>query len=244
MSRALPLYSVHAVNTAPDSENKIHDDRVAAEYGFRGGLVPGVTIYGYMTVPIVELAPRWLEHGSIQVRFVQPVYDGDVVIVRGLVNDDGSIRVTAEREDGAVFANGTASLNRTAEPPAGPELIALPVERPEATRETIVSGAPLGTVTDRLDALEPRRLLQFSNEVLVRNFKLGPWIHVSSEVNNWSAAQSGEEIRAHARVHDCFHRKGHEFIVADVALIANRRRLVQTVRHTAIYRIANARTPN
>lgn len=28
-----------AVNTAPDSENRIHDDAVAISYGFRGGLV-------------------------------------------------------------------------------------------------------------------------------------------------------------------------------------------------------------
>jgi acyl dehydratase len=91
VSRSLPLYRVRAVNTAPDSENKIHDDRVAAEYGFRGGLVPGVTVYGYMTVPLVEFAPEWLERGWMKVRFLEPFYHGDEVIVRAEVADDGSI---------------------------------------------------------------------------------------------------------------------------------------------------------
>ena len=39
---------VVARNDAEASENRIHDDRVAAEYGFRGGLVPGVTVYAYL----------------------------------------------------------------------------------------------------------------------------------------------------------------------------------------------------
>ena len=29
-----------ALNTAPDSENQIHSDELAKEYGFKGGLVP------------------------------------------------------------------------------------------------------------------------------------------------------------------------------------------------------------
>jgi len=40
----LPGYRVKARNTSTSSENKIHDDAVARAYGFRGGLVPGVTL--------------------------------------------------------------------------------------------------------------------------------------------------------------------------------------------------------
>ena len=42
MLEALPEYRVKARNTSADSENKIHDDAVARQYGFRGALVPGV----------------------------------------------------------------------------------------------------------------------------------------------------------------------------------------------------------
>ena len=53
LAMALPL-RIRAVNTAADSENKIHNDAIAAEYGFRGGLVPGVTVYGYMAAAAIE----------------------------------------------------------------------------------------------------------------------------------------------------------------------------------------------
>jgi hypothetical protein len=39
---------LRARNTATRSENKMHDDAVAASYGFAGGLVPGVDVYAYL----------------------------------------------------------------------------------------------------------------------------------------------------------------------------------------------------
>jgi len=87
-------YRVRARNTAVESENKIHDDSVAAGYGFRGGLVPGVTVYAYMTVPIVErFGLDWVERGSMQVKFHQPFYDGEEVSVQAEVNE-GAVRST------------------------------------------------------------------------------------------------------------------------------------------------------
>lgn len=239
MSRLLPVYRLRAVNTAPDSENKMHDDSVAAQYGFRGGLVPGITVYGYMMKPVVEHAPEWLEHGSMKVRFLEPFYDGDPVVVRAENADDGSIRIVAYREDGPVCATGTASIVHSIVPE--PRIIPeqpLPNERPLPGRDSVLPGALLGTVVEQIDTTAPERLLRFSNEVLMRNFKLGPWIHVGSEVNNWSAARVGDEISARGRIHDRFDRKGHEFVVADVMLLAGGGGLVQTVRHTAIYRLA------
>ena len=42
---SLPLWTGVAQNDATDSGNEIHDDRVARQYGFEGGLVPGITVY-------------------------------------------------------------------------------------------------------------------------------------------------------------------------------------------------------
>src|SRR5580700_10392335 len=91
---------VRAVNTAADSENQIHDDRVAAAYGFRGGLVPGVTVYGYMTpAAVYGLGRVWLERGAISVRFLAPFYQGDTVVTRYIAGE--GLSITAEREDGS-----------------------------------------------------------------------------------------------------------------------------------------------
>ena len=236
MSRSLPLYRVRAVNTAPDSENEIHDDRVAAQYGFRGGLVPGITVYGYMTVPVVQFDPAWFDHGSMQVRFREPVYDSDAVIVRAEAADDGSIQVVAEREDGAIYATGTAHIAHAETKPDLLPVKDLPRVRPVPGRDNLIAGAALGTIVETLDVVEPERLLKLSNHILMRNFELGPWIHAASEVTNWSAPLVGDEMAARGRICDRFDRKGHEFVVVDVMLIANSERLVQTVRHTAIYR--------
>jgi hypothetical protein len=237
---ALPVHRVRAVNTAPESENKIHDDRVAAQYGFRGGLVPGVTVYGYMTAPVIEAAPEWLERGTMQVRLLEPFYDGDEVIVKAQANHDGSIAVTAERNDGTLCAKGTAGLGSIAEaPPAAIPEAPLPQfdQRPAPSSESVMPGALLGTVRATLESADPAKVLQFSNDILVQNFRLGPWIHVSSELRNWSAGYSGDQVSAHGRVHERFDRKGHEFVVADVMLIGDGGRLLQTVRHTAIYKL-------
>jgi len=262
-------YRVHARNTSADSENKIHDDATAASYGFRGGLVPGVTVYAYMTVPLVErFGLDWLERGSMQVKFHQPFYDGEEVIVRGEADTSAepiTVAVTAGREDGTACATALATVNdrsawlgeaRLEDYPVAP----LPPidERQIPSRGSLVPGTVVGTLTETLSlpdtttlsnlderlaiysgaraAAHPFTLLALANQILVRNYKLGPWIHTSSDLINWSGARDGDEISVRGRVADCFERKGHEFVVLDLLLIADRTRVVQQVRHTAIYR--------
>ncbi len=237
-------YRVQARNTATASENRIHDDATAARYGFRGGLVPGVAVYGYMTVPVVEQFGRaWLEGGTMQVRFFQPVYNGDEVIVKAVADASATLSLTVERDDATVCARGTATINapdvepRLADFPTAP----LPADdvRPVAARDAFVIGAALGTLRTTLDLKDKPHtvaLLELSNHLLMRNFELGPWIHAASELTNYSAADDGEMIEARGRIVDCFERKGHEFVVLDVLLVAGGTRIVQRVRHTAIYR--------
>jgi hypothetical protein len=173
---------------------------------------------------------------------IEPVYDGEEVLVRAQSEDDGSIAVTAEREDGTICARGVASMRDTAleRPPQLPKRPLCSMEhRPSPSRENLIPGELLGTVVEALDLSGWRpyseRILQYSNEVLARNFRLGPWMHTSSEIDNWGLACEGDDISACSRVRDRFDRKGHEFIVIDVTLAVGER-LIQTVRHTAIYK--------
>jgi len=237
-------YHVRARNTATASENRIHDDATAARYGFRGGLVPGVAVYGYMTVPVIEQFGRaWLEGVAMQVRFFQPVYDGDEVIVKAVADASATLSLIVERDGEEVCARGAATINapdvepRLADYPAAP----LPADdaRPVAARDAFVIGAALGTLRTTLDLKDKPHtvaLLELSNHLLMRNFELGPWIHAASELVNYSAVDDGEMIEARGRIVDCFERKGHEFVVLDVLLVAGGTRIVQQVRHTAIYR--------
>jgi acyl dehydratase len=265
----LAVYRVRARNTSADSDNKIHDDAVAATYGFRGGLVPGVAVYAYMTVPLASrFGLAWLERGSMQVRFHQPFYEGDEVVVRAEIGGDPAaqqISITAGREDDVACATAFATIGDLTAWLGEPRLedypeAALPAfeERPVASRETLEPGSVLGTVREKLDLKDtallesiderlpvytgadaiahPMTLLALANQSLMQNYRLGPWIHAASDLVNHSAARDGETISARGRIRDCYERKGHEFVVLDLLLVADGHRAVQQVRHTAIYR--------
>jgi hypothetical protein len=268
--RMLLTYRVRARNTSAGSENKIHDDTVAESYGFRGGLVPGITVYAYMTVPIVQrFGLDWLERGSMQSKFHRPFYDGEEVIVQAeadMTSDPIRIAVTAGRQGGgAVCATALATVNDRSAWLGEPRLENYPEAplpplgaRPVASRESLRPGTVLGALKETvnlpdLKVLEdlaerlpiyfgqeaiahPFALLGLANQILTRNYQLGPWIHAASDLINWSAACNGEEISVRGLIADCFERKGHEFVVLDLLLVAGGCRIVQQVRHTAIYR--------
>ena len=137
-------YRVRAHNAATESENKIHDDAVARQYGFRGGLVPGVTVYAYMTRPVAERWGRpWIERGRMQARFLAPVYEGQELSVR-LDGDE----LEATTEDGLV-ASGTATLPDNAAPTplvAGYPTAPVPAERPPAGAGSLGAVEVLGSL--------------------------------------------------------------------------------------------------
>jgi acyl dehydratase len=234
------VWRVRAHNTAADSENQIHDDRVAAAYGFRGGLVPGVTVYGYMTSAMIHgLGRAWLERGACTVRFLAPFYEGDIVVTRYTVGD--VLTVSAEREDGTVCATATATVIAGAEPFPQYSNHPLPTheERPVASVESLKCGSMLGSITTTLDIAEseaaPERFLHMANEILVRNFRLNPWIHVGSEVRHHNAADPGESVVARGVILDAFEKKGRHFAVAGLTMSGRDGRPLAAVRHTFIY---------
>lgn len=238
------IFRVQAHNTAADSENKIHDDHVAVSYGFRGGLVPGVTVYGYMVPAVLERLGRpWLERGGINMRLHAPCYEGDTVLSRC----DGST-VSAEKEGGSLYASGTVALESGALNTVFFPFHPLPEmeQRPVASSATILPGTPLGTIratldVDGADAI-PERLLRLANEILVRNFRMSPWIHAGSQVHHHQLAECGEEITVSGVIQECFERKGRKFAVAGMQMAAMRGAspvTVATVRHTFIYQLTS-----
>jgi hypothetical protein len=248
----MEAYRVRARNTAPDSENRIHDDQTAAAYGFRSGLVPGVTVYGYLTVPVIQrFGVHWLERGGMRVRFLEPIYEGEEVVTTLTDN-----LASACRQDGTVCATGEVfwmhdeapSLARYPEEP-------LPAERPPTSSASLAPGRILGTVRASLslpdDAflamqdealplyregiLHPAALLSLSNQVLIQNLELGPWIHLASELRHFNLARDGDQLAVRGRVEERFERRGHQFVVLDIVVVADGERIIQHVRHTAIY---------
>jgi acyl dehydratase len=170
----LPEYRVKARNTSESSENKIHDDAEARRYGFRGGLVPGVTVYAYMTHPLAEaFGAAWLERGTASVRFVKPVLDGEEVAVAGAVTARDEKGLTAALTLTTASAGECATLTATL--PAGTptpvnlalyRAAALPVERPPATRAQLASIETLGTPVAAYDEAEALRYRELVSDAL------------------------------------------------------------------------------
>src|SRR5690606_20984428 len=69
-------------NASQHSENRMHSDEVARRFGFKGALVPGVTVFAHMTRPLVErYGERWLGGAIAEVSFARPAYEGDLLTV-------------------------------------------------------------------------------------------------------------------------------------------------------------------
>ena len=106
------IWSATALNTAPDSENQIHGDDLAKEYGFEGGLVPGVTISAYLVHPLIELWGKdWLDRGFANCRITSPLYDNDIFQVKTDLINDTHANTTLIRSSGVVSANAEIALN-------------------------------------------------------------------------------------------------------------------------------------
>lgn len=262
----LPAHTLRAHNDAASSANKIHDDTVAAQYGFRGGLVPGVTVYAYMTYPLVQsFGAEWLARGTAQVRFAQPLYEGDHVTVTGTVTaaTEKAIGcdITSTNAADVACGLGTATVPAMVAPlpdlavvPAGP----MHAERVPVSWEAVVVGQPLPVLTLTVSQamneeycqthaddlvlyrgphapVHPGMLLRQCNRVFSEHFMLGPWIHVASDITMYRPCYVGESLAVRGVPRDKFEKKGHEFVVLEVLILANGAP-AQRVTHTCIFR--------
>jgi hypothetical protein len=255
----LGRYQVEAFNASKESENKIHDDSVARQFGFRGGLVPGVDVYAYMThLPIQRWGLAWLERGATECRLLKPVYDGDTAIVTATEGEAGlDLRIESH---GEVCVTGRAGLpaGPVAPPAAFEEGPKPPTERPPADERTLALGTRFAMIPFRVtdeyaceylrtvretEPLYAREglvhagtILHIGNWVLRHNVVLGPWMHVGSTVQHFSAAHIGDELTARAIVTANYERKGHRFVELDVLVYAGQKILIARIGHIAIYR--------
>jgi len=250
--------TVSAFNTATSSDNRIHDDATAARFGFTGGLVPGVDVFAYMAhAPMKLWGPGWLENGRISARFEKPVYDGDEATLRTsehgademtlVLWSRGSICAVGEAHRGG--AEAAARIPERGEQPAQESR---PAASPDSLKAGLVMGYPLETYTaaegrEHLEAVReeaelyeggaiasPAWLLRRANYILATNVKLGPWIHVESDVRLHGVVRDGDVVDVRAQVAASHERKGHRIVDLDFAMLANGKP-VMSGRHVAIY---------
>ena len=252
-------YRVTARNFSEASENRIHSDDIARRYGFRGALVPGVAVYGYMTRPLVErFGDAWLGESVSSVRFHKPAYEGDELsIALSSQGSDWTARCT--NADGTLLAELTTHLGEL--PPersqdvfqAAPK----PAERVDMSWDTVVEGQPFAPwhwqitedgnrtyaqqVFDDLavyrTAAHPHWLLGVANRALTREFVMPAWIHVGSEVVFREMLKVGDTVEVRAVPLEKWERKGHQFVKLYLAYVRGET-VTTEILHTAIFRVA------
>jgi hypothetical protein len=210
-----------------------------------------------MHLPVAKWGRGFLERGLIEARFVKPVYDGEITDISG-EEKDGVLSIEVESR-GELCASGTASF-----PAAAPSFsisdyqeTAPVAERKPVSAASYELGRWLGSMPRRwagpaaveylADVRErdlifsreglahPGLLQRVMNKVLVDNAILGPWIHVGSRMQLLSAARSGDEITARARVIANYEKKGHRFVELDALVVGNGTTPLAHCHHVAIY---------
>jgi hypothetical protein len=259
------VYEVRTHNASAHSENRMHSDDVALAYGFKGALVPGVTVFSHMTQPL--LAKRgvdWLARGSAEVVFAKPAYEGELLSVRTAhAADSNSYAMMCVNEQGVELARMSAQLRDSppaADARASHEPAAATGERPLVTWELMEVGKPFpplewkptraenlewcADVRDELPiyrqgvapALHPGFVLRQANLVLRNRFTLPAWIHTGSRIAFHAAAHAGEVFEMRAIPEEKWLRKGHEFVRLYVCILRDGR-VVTEILHTLIFRL-------
>ncbi|MCZ6532424.1 MAG: hypothetical protein O7A08_05635, partial [SAR324 cluster bacterium] len=85
----------------------------------------------------------------------------------------------------------------------------------------------------------PGLVLRAANRVLSNQFILPAWIHVSSQVRHREMLRVGQRIEVHAVPVEKFEKKGHQFAVVDMLMLAEGVPCVD-LRHEFIFRIRAA----
>ncbi len=264
---SLPEYRVKAFIDTANSNNRIQDDEYARHYGFRAGLVSGMSVFAYMSRPLVELMGRdWLERGSTEVRLVRPDYEGEEIRVSGsvasVVKDEAlSLEYQAANSQGAICGIGVAQMS-AGRPAPEPSLTDFAAGRARLHRpvslETLQVGENLTPITSEFTwnihwqycrksirdlhviyekTLHPGWLVNRACQILAANYAIPAWIDVSCQVQHFNVQEEECPIETRGRVQGKFERDGDHFIVLDLAVFAPARCLA-TIRYTAIFRIA------
>lgn len=230
------IHRVRAVNESRSS-NPVHDDAFARRLGFRGGLVPGAAVYGYMAVlPERRWGAPWRAGGTMSARFLKPFYDGEEVTITA-AGDGETLDLEARNPEGEVCATGRAAVaGERADPDPG----RYPAPEPPAQRRPpleVAEGDALGALRTAL-RLEPAWPARLGNEVLMASVALPPWIHVETRTRHLAEVRDGEPVEVRAVVAGAWERRGHHFVDLDVLVLGESGRPAAQLRHVAIVTLA------
>ncbi len=217
----METWSIRARNLPEHAGNPIHTDEGGRAAGFDAALVAGVTVYAYLTRPIVEAwGMDWLSRGTAEVRFTSPVLADDPVDcvpeetdggveVRAMVNGESRARLIAMRtsEDDDFSARSLHQpLQRHVEPLVG-----------EWDGYGLRAGDDLGLYSEA-GIVHPAVWTALANSVVKRNLVAGPWVHTRSHIRHHCTATVGATAVIDAVVVNRFETRSGSRAVLEVQI--------------------------
>ena len=252
---------------SPDISNPIHSTEVAAQYGYRGALVGGVTVYGWLTPVIVEaLGERWLSDGWADVRFRRPVFPGDALTARAELRSDSLASVAMVNAEGVGAIEGEAGVGNAPwlaelRLPVRRAAEAAPAQLPPLTLETAPIGEdlrPMPVFWSLEDArawaadkqrdtsarwtgpeaiVHPSWLAARMTPLIHHSYNYGPAIHTRTQVQHVATAKAGQLFTVAGHFLKAYEEKGHHVAVVDGVILNEENAEVARIRHTTIFRI-------
>lgn len=258
---AKSLYEVQTFNDVAETENRIHSDDIAQKFGFAAGLVSGAVLLGHMSYLSVRAHGRkWMTNNQIEVRFLQPAYDGEILTIEYTGQGDHGraeclnvvktllalmTEQTAKHtvHPASRIASARESLPRQQlnwdrlipDTPAPAYFWRPDPDANVALAEQIGDDLPVYRTRDA--PVHPFAILRQCNAAFTRTFILPAWIHAGSKVTFHSPLTVGETIEIRLVPVKKWKRKGHEFVTLYIPFLVDGKVRVE-VEHTIIFKIA------
>lgn len=229
-------WSVHAKNLPEHARNPIHTDEGGRAAGFDGALVAGVTIYAYLTNPVLTFwGIDWLREGSSVVEFKSPVLAEELVECVTVLNQ-GSLDVNATVND-EVRAKCTAYMNQP-NPAASPTASSESFESEEIhlIDEWENYGQRAGDdheIYSERGLIHPAVWPALANYIVERNLVSGAWIHTRSKIYHHDLVQIGSIASIDSNVINRFESTSGNRAVMNISIKVDGKKVV-SLEHEAI----------
>ncbi len=253
---------------APRPDNPIHSTDGGKAYGYKAALVGGVHVYGWTIPAVLHvLGEEWLHHGWIHVTFQRPTYPGDAMVARILPGADGAYTLHMDNQEGThcilgSLGRGQAPWFDELQEPTFKLGAAQPHTLPQLSLDQAPVGKALLPMSAALSVAEARAyahdkvadpnpiyygdqpvihpgwLAGRPTRLLHHSYHYGPAIHVHSHIQNLAPAYAGQTLVVTGDCREVYARKGHHYIVNDVAIWSETGEELVRLRHTTIFQVA------